>query len=101
MKKHYFLITSIACIGLILFAGSFKNAKASSAAEEISETQRVIYILSDYHGRIALFRDNNEIPIKVYDVFTDSLPQTDRDLIKNGIEVNYNQLPEIIEDYLS
>ena len=101
MKKHYLLITSIACIGLILFAKSFINVKALSSTESIGETQRIVYTLGDYHGRIALYSNNNEIPIKVYDIFTDSLPQTDKELIKNGIEVAHDQLPEIIEDYLS
>lgn len=89
-------------MGLALFGVSLNNGvKATSQTPKTTEIQEDIYILSDYHGRIALFEKDNPTPIKVFDVFTMSLPERDVELIKDGITVNYEEINKTIEEYLS
>ncbi len=102
MKKHFFFITLILCMAFTLFGISLNNtAKATSQAENHTESPEELYILSDYHGRIALFKAGNGTPIKVFDVFTSSLPQKDVDLIKSGIALKYEDINNTVEDFLS
>ncbi len=85
-----------------LFGISFNNtAKATSQTEKTTEAHEEIYILSDYHGRIALFKAGNDTPVKVFDVFTASLPQNDIDLIKSGIAVKEDNINNVVEEFLS
>ncbi len=101
MKKHILILTLIVSTGFALFGISANNAKATSQTAETTEVVEKTYILTDYHGRIALFESNNQIPIKVFDVFTSTLPEKDIELITKGIKVNYNEVPKTLEEYLS
>ncbi len=102
MKKHFLLITLITCMGLALFGVSLNNrVKATSQTPKTTEIQEDIYILSDYHGRIALYKDGNHTPIKVFNVFTASLPERDIELIMAGLRVNYEDINKTIEEYVS
>lgn len=101
MKKHLLIIALIISTAFALFAVSVNNAKATSSHPQTTENQERIYTLTDYHGRIALFEENNQTPIKVFDVFTSTLPEKDIELIKTGIKINYSDVTKTLEDYLS
>ena len=102
MKKHFLFITLIMCVAFIMFGVSLNNTvKATSQPPVTTEIKEITYILSDYHGRIALFESENPVPVKVFDVFTSSLPESDIELIKGGINVKYEDVNKTLEDYLS
>ncbi len=103
MKKHLFIISALILSSVILITSSTNNRKEKMniiKTTNISETERN-YILKDYNGRIALFFENDEKPLKIYNIFTDSLPEYDAESLKIGIIVNQNELNNVLSDYIS
>ncbi len=101
MKKHILIITFILSASLIFSVTTLNNAKATSKNVKSSEAYEKTYILKDYNGRIALFEKGSTEPIEVYDIFTQSLPEKDIKIIKDGITVNQADIQLILEEYLS
>ncbi len=60
------------------------------------------YTLSEYKGKIAVFKNQESIPIDIYDVYVSTLPQHDRNLLEKGIRIETpEELQRLIEDYTS
>ena len=60
------------------------------------------YTVTEYQGKIAVFKNSDTVPIDVYDSYVSVLPQHDRELLKNGIHTeSTSELQKIIEDYTS
>ena len=60
------------------------------------------YTLSEYKGKIAVFKNQESVPIDIYDVYVATLPQHDRVLLENGIHIETpEELQKLIEDYTS
>ena len=106
MKK---IITTILMFILLVFvvlivcSQIVKNKKEENTTTTNIITQaQTLYILSDYDGRLALFSSENQEPVTVYEIYTESLPYDDYILIKSGIKVkSEEELQRLIEDYLS
>ena len=83
------------CIMLlcIFFVGAhFQNEASRSPA----------YILSVYDGRVAVFACGAQTPCKVLETRIASLPESEAERLKNGIEAeNAESLQRLIEDYCS
>ena len=60
------------------------------------------FILGIHEGRIALWKDNDPEPYKVFPYYASMLPRKDRNALKKGIYLeNEDQLRQLVEDYLS
>ena len=60
-----------------------------------------IYTVREYMGKVGIFLSDGTL-IELLDVYTKTLPETDRRLLKEGIEIiGKQQLNSIIEDYTS
>lgn len=60
------------------------------------------YTITEYQGKIAVFKNSDAVPLDVYDSYVSVLPQHDRELLKNGIRTeSTSELQRIIEDYTS
>lgn len=60
------------------------------------------YTITEYQGKIAVFKNSDTVPLDVYDSYVSVLPQHDRELLKNGIRTeSTSELQKIIEDYTS
>ena len=81
------------------------DADTQSVAQdesENSEDEIDSYIISEYNGKIAVFKKLSAEPLFVSDVYVSSLPQADKELLKEGIEVRTKkELNRLIEDYCS
>ncbi|MBO5066191.1 MAG: hypothetical protein J6D06_08775 [Clostridia bacterium] len=104
MKKHLVIISILMLSGIALMItisnkGTIKRT-ATTPTSITSETQ-MNYVLKDYNGRIALFYENQEKPLQIYNVFTDSLPYNDAKLLEKGITVKSNELNDVLSDYIS
>lgn len=81
------------------------EADTQSVVQSESETSKDEsdgYIISEYNGKIAVFKKSSSEPLYVSDVYVSSLPQADTEILKKGIEVNTKkQLNRLIEDYCS
>lgn len=103
MKKHIYIIIIILAFALFVSARNLKNTeKAVKASEEqTTQSDNDYYTLKDYNGRLALFFSEEEKPREIYEILTDSLPETDAKRIKNGITVNADEIEKILADYTS
>lgn len=95
MKRVYLLIIPsvflAVVIGFAVVLGLFSNnAKATQPT----------YVLKEYSGKVALFTENSTTPYEIYDIYIESLPNSDREKLENGITLhNETQLNRLLEDY--
>lgn len=60
------------------------------------------FILGSEHGFVALWKNGNTDPIRIYPYSTASLPDADREALEEGIPVERPEdLIILLEDYLS
>lgn len=60
------------------------------------------FLLGNYNGYIALWKEGDSIPLRVFPYSVQSLPPADQKLIANGIPIaSQEQLQMLLEDYLS
>ncbi len=60
------------------------------------------FILGIHEGRIALWKDNQKNPMKVFPYQASMLPEADQKRLENGIHVDsLSELYQLVEDYLS
>lgn len=102
MKKHVILITIIIILCTIsVLYNIFKIKQTSAATKEITETANYEYTVKDYKGRIAIFKYGKELPLEIFDIYTDSLPKTDSLRIQKGVNItDEKELQKTIEEYI-
>ena len=60
------------------------------------------FLLGIYEGKIALWKDGQEKPVKVLPYQASMLPEADQEKLEKGIRVeSLRELHKMIEDYLS
>lgn len=60
------------------------------------------YIIRDYDGKVAIFSVGSSVPEMVFDVYTRTLPEEDRERLASGVYVaTYEELTALVEDYIS
>ncbi len=103
MKKHILIISSIIVLSTLVNVSALNNTSRLTDVGNITETENSVfrYVLKDYQGQIALFSQEKEKPIEVYDIYTSSLPTEDAAVIKKGILVTESELVAILEQYTS
>ena len=100
MKKHIFILVLMIILPIVF--NVFVIAKTDKETEDITTTkEQVYYLLGDYNGRIAVFETERKQPLKVYEVFTSSLPYNDAQTIRKGIKITEEELNKYICDYMS
>lgn len=92
-----------ATVMMFLAATLISGQKAGSLTVTQRETApEVIYTLSDYNGKLALYRNTQPEPIEVYNIFTDSLPEEEYLRVSVGISATTEEaLQKLIEAYTS
>ncbi|MDR1565069.1 MAG: hypothetical protein LBS74_08945 [Oscillospiraceae bacterium] len=93
----------IGCAAALLIISVIYAISAFNASKNIQATAPAVeatYILSDFEGRLAIYRSGEPVPIEVFDVVVENLPITDQELLSEGLETNSKkQLLLWIEDY--
>lgn len=60
------------------------------------------FVLGCHQGRIALWKDTNPNPVRVFPYPVTSLPHADQQLLMDGIPIaDETELARLLEDYLS
>ena len=60
------------------------------------------FLIGIHNGQVALWRDNNPTPIKVFPYRAELLPETDQAALRKGIRINnISDLQRLLQDYLS
>ena len=76
--------------------------KKSSFTESEETTVAALYTITDYNGKITLFKRGYSMPVEIFDVNTNSLPQSDRELIIVGVTAySDEEAQKLVEDYTS
>ena len=56
----------------------------------------------DYNGKLAVFKNNSDMPVRIFNVYLDNLPESDKADLKKGITCKDDaELKRLIEDYTS
>lgn len=67
-----------------------------------STHQSISYTVSEYEGKVAVFKNSDKVPFEVYESYVSLLPESDRERLKKGIRTeSTEELQKIIEDYTS
>ena len=103
MKKHIIILTFTIILCTISIIYNLKKIKPTSVTtKEITESFNYQYTIKDYKGRIAIFKYGKELPLEIYEIYTDTLPITDSMKIQEGINFrDEKELQKAIEDYIS
>lgn len=95
-----FLLLLIAGI-IITFSWWGDKADAQNISSAASSDSQ-IYIVKDYNGKVAVFKDGDTEPVRTTQQQVDALPKTDRDMLNEGVTVTGDdELRRLIEDYCS
>ncbi len=114
LKKHFaeLLITAVSTAILLtavvygrtvkLNSGIDKLYEAVNAMAEDSDTvfDEALFVVREKEGKVAIFDYRTGKVIEELNVYTYSLPQTDRTYLENGIMIyTVSELVSLIEDY--
>lgn len=98
MKKMIIALSTIFCTILIMVSiYSFipRESESDSLGEAVQK-----YIISDYGGKVAVFRKDETEPLVVYEIYTHLLPENDIEILRRGVEVDsLEQLQTRLEDF--
>lgn len=101
MKKHIVIISTIIAMSLITTTYALKSSTDTKSGEN-QLTRTPLYTVSEFNGRLAVFEYNSEIPVEIYDIYINTLPDLDYKKIQEGITVYSSEsLNIIINEYTS
>lgn len=90
-------IISITVSSLAVGENQYPTEALPSAYEE-----KQIYILKEYKGLVAVFKEEGELPIKITQTRVDTLPPYDIERLKEGIKIEGEEnLQKILMDFCS
>ncbi len=99
IRMFSFALFGTVCAAVFLFT---EKEAPQKAADALQTTLAYFYTMRDYQGQIAVFAGNDEMPLEVFPIFTESLPEADIAKIRSGIKANSAaELQRLIEDYTS
>lgn len=104
-KKMYFLLTGMTVSAVLLLtaaAETVKHEKSTAAVREASLRPQPSpgFVLKEYEGRMALYRENAPRPYRILDREVWLLPEEDRLALQEGILVATEQeLRQLLEDW--
>lgn len=79
-----------------------KNSIKDHLFKSDNPTTSISYIIGEYDGKVAVFKENEDSPVEIFNSYTNMLPLEDAQALKNGIKVHSeDELNRIIEDYIS
>lgn len=105
MRKKHTKIILFTALCVCVIAGLFMALNRDIENDVIENPytpQNDYYTVTEYQGKIAVFKNNDKIPFDVYDTYVEYLPEHDRQLLIDGIRADTpDELQKIIEDYTS
>lgn len=80
---------------------SFENNSAATPNPEAADSG-IIYVLGEYEGRLAVLSPDKTTAYEVFDIYINTLPAYDKELLHNGIKIrSIEELNSLLEDYNS
>lgn len=101
-RKKILLFAILCALTLTLLFISLESQLEEKMSQNEGTKQSDYYTIKEYDGRIAVFKNTDKAPQKVYDSYISVLPEADRERLRKGILTdNTAELQKIIEDYTS
>ena len=101
-RKWVLLIGILAVLSFGIIAAVPLPAENITIDRPQQQQQQPCYIIKQYNGKVAVFKEGSNTPNQVFDVFVDTLPQVDAQALQSGILVTGDEdLKRLIEDYTS
>lgn len=96
--KHLILLTALIIfilLGLIFFIVKDSPRQNGTAEAETG------YVVKAYDGKLSVFKNGDNAPLKTFDTYIDFLPEKDKQRLAAGISAKSDaELQRIIEDYV-
>lgn len=88
------------CAAGIMLGGVAATNEPQTAVTEESVQSEMTYTLREYDGKIGIFRDGNNLPDRVLDVYLITLPAADVSRLQEGINASDKaEMQALIEDF--
>ena len=76
------------------------EARKDDKSEKEEYINDILYVVAEHNGKIGIYDPNRTTVFEVLDVYVDYLPETDKQYLKNGINIYTNdELLSVIADY--
>ncbi|MBE6850337.1 MAG: hypothetical protein E7504_01140 [Ruminococcus sp.] len=105
-NQIFLLLTAMTISAVIIMLSAAKGVelqKSSAAAKNASMAahEHVGFVLGEFGGKLALFRENSKKPYRILDMETYLLSEEDLELIRSGgiIVDSEEELERLIEDW--
>ena len=99
------VLAALALVYLDEEPSSVSSLPALASAQEEQSASAVItptYLMKSYGGKLAVFQQEQETPLLIFDVYVSTLPEYDQRLLQKGIPAKGEEhLTRLIEDYIS
>lgn len=102
MRKQWFWALAALCAAALAISIFWMAGPALGLHRQEPPTAEadIPYLLRDNGGRIALYRQGETEPVKVYELYTHLLPQPDVLSLQKGIPVeSEEELARLLEDF--
>ncbi len=91
-----FVIITVLAAGILTFSALSESAPLES--DDIKPMP--VYTVKEYNGFLAVFPYQSDLPTQITEVYVDSLPESDRKKISNGMQIySEDELQTLLEDY--
>ncbi len=99
----YLLLTAMAISAVVILMSAAKGIahdRTEAAMREASRAETPGFVLGEYEGRLALYREHGTRPYRVLDIEVWLLPEADREALTDGILVaTEEELRTLLEDW--
>ena len=106
MKKYFMLLISVSVLIAtvvvpfqLLSVAKDESVPASAEAEYPENIETEYITVKEYNGKIGLFKSGEETPYDVIEVYTFTLPDYDKTILKTGFEIERENIESVIQDY--
>ncbi len=99
----YLLLTAMAISAVLILVSAAKGIahdRTEAAMREASRAETVGFVLGEYEGKLALYREHSAKPYQVLEMETYLLSEEDRTALQTGILVGTEEeLWQLLEDW--
>lgn len=102
MKNFFTSFCVTLAITFSVVAVYFSADTKNNISDENPTKYSAEYKIAEHSGKLAIYKNDSAVPVKIYNIYLENLPESDRQEIKKGITCKDDaELRRLIEDYTS